>query len=89
MNKIDGQKVVDFIEGYYHKKLEVNEIKALSEELKDFDFGFFENNFKKILLKRFEYFSVANLHSVIEDYKKSENLKKQLGIKSFEELYEN
>lgn len=89
MNKLDGQKVIEVIEGYYHRKLEPAEIKALSEELKDWNFEMFEKELKYPLLKKIEYFSVAQLHKIIEGYKQLEELKKRLGIKSFEELYEN
>ena len=89
MNKVDGTKIVSFIEGYYRRKLEKNEIIALSIELKDFTYEDFIEKFKKPLLKRVEYFSVAQLSQIIQDYREKEKLKERLGINDFEELYEN
>lgn len=89
MNKVDGTKIVNFIEGYYRRKLEKNEIIALSIELKDFTYEDFIEKFKKPLLKRVEYFSVAQLSQIIQDYREKEKLKERLGINDFEELYEN
>ena len=89
MNKIDGQKVIEFIEGYYHRKLENVEIKALSEELKNFTYDSFMKELKFPLLKRVEYFTVSQLHKIVEEFKELENLKERLGIKSFDEIYEN
>ncbi len=89
MTKVDGRKLVDFIEGYYHRKLEKNEILALAEEVKDFTFDDFVENFKFQLLKKVEYFTVAQLHKIIEEYKEIQKFKESLGINSFDELYEN
>lgn len=89
MNKVDGTKIVNFIEGYYRRKLEKNEIIALSIELKDFTYEDFIEKLKKPLLKRVEYFSVAQLSQIIQDYREKEKLKERLGINDFEELYEN
>lgn len=89
MNKLDGQKTIEFIEGYYHRKLETSEIKALSEELKDYTYEDFINELKFPLLKKVEYFTVANLHKIILENKEIEEYKKNLGIKSLDELYEN
>ncbi len=88
MTKVDGRKLVDFI-GYYHRKLEKNEILALAEEVKDFTFDDFVENFKFQLLKKVEYFTVAQLHKIIEEYKEIQKFKESLGINSFDELYEN
>lgn len=89
MNKVDGKKLVDFIEGYYHRKLEKNEILALAEEVKDFTFDEFIENIKFPLLKKVEFFLVAQLHKIIEEYKEMQKFKESLGINSFDELYEN
>ena len=89
MNKLDGQKIIEFIEGYYHRKLEPNEIKALAEELKDYDYDKFTENIKFPLLKKFEYFTVSNLHKIIKENKELEEFKKHLGITTWDELYEN
>ena len=63
-------RVVDFIEGYYSRKLDSNEIKAIK--------------FEKV-----EYFTVAQLHKIIEEYKETQKFKESLGVNSFDELYEN
>lgn len=89
MNKVDGQKVIEFIEGYFHRKLEQNEVKALAEELKDYDYDKFMENIKFPLLKKVEYFTVSSLHKIIEDDKELEEFKKHLGITSWDELYDN
>ena len=89
MNKVDGQKLIEFIEGYYHRKLEPNEIKALAEELKDYDYDKFTENIKFPLLKKVEYFTVSNLHKIIEEDKELQEFKKHLGIQSWNEIYEN
>lgn len=89
MNKVDGQKIIDFIEGYYHRRLEANEIKALAEEVKNFDYSSFMENFKFPLLKKVEYFSVAQLHKIIDEYTELKKLKVTLGINNFDELYDN
>ena len=89
MEDKDLIKVVDFIQGYYSRQLNKAEIKALSDELKGFTFEEFESEIKLPLLKKVEYFNVANLHKIVEDTKDLRLLKKQLGIKSFDELCEN
>lgn len=89
MEDDDLIKVVDFIEGYYNRKLEVKEIKAIKEELKGYDFEKFINNLKFPLLKKAEYFKVQALHRIVEEDKELQDLKDSLGIKSFDELYEN
>lgn len=89
MNKIDGQKTIDFIEGYYHRKLEKSEIKALSEELKEYTYEDFINKFKFPLLKKVEYFTVSQLHQLILEEKEIQSWLLHAGLKSFDELYEN
>lgn len=82
-------KIIDFIEGHYARKLDIKEIKSLSEELKDYDYEKFINNLKTQLLLKVEYFTVEKLHNIIEEDKKLEHLRQSVGIKSFDELYEN
>ena len=89
MNKTDGQKIIEFIEGYYHRKLEQGEIKTLAEELKNYDYQKFMDNLKFPLLKKVDFFTVASLHKIIEEDQELERFKQSLGIKSFDELYEN
>ena len=89
MEKENYTKIVELIEGYYSRKLDKNELLALKDELKDKTYEVFINDIKLPLLKKVEYFSVANLHKIIEDYRELEEMKRNLGIKSFDELYEN
>lgn len=85
----DFIKIIDSIEGYYNRKLNDKEIKALSEELKSITFEEFENEIKFSLLKKIEYFTVSSLYKIIEEFKELREFKKSLGVKSFDELYEN
>ena len=89
MEDDDLVKVVDFIEGYYNRKLDVKEIKIIKEELKDYTYESFMENIKYPLLKKADYFKVQALHKVILENKELQDLKERLGIKSFDELYEN
>ena len=89
MNKTDGQKIIEFIEGYYHRKLDPSEVKTLAEELKNYDYQKFMDNLKFPLLKKVDFFTVASLHKIIEEDQELERFKQSLGIKSFDELYEN
>lgn len=82
-------RVIDFIEGYYSRKLDNNEIKAIKFELKNFDFEKFHKELSFQLLKKVEYFTVASLHKIIEEYKEIQKFKESLGINSFDEIYEN
>lgn len=89
MNKVDGQKTIDFIEGYYHRKLDKNEIMALAEELKDFSFEDFMKNIRFPLLERVQFFTVAQLHKIIEEHKELEEMKKHYNVKNWDDLYDN
>ena len=82
-------KVIEFLQGAYNRQLNKNEIKLIKEELKDYDYEKFINNLKFPLLKKVEYFTVRELHKIVEDDKDLQHLRDSLGIKSFEELYEN
>lgn len=89
MDNNNLEKVVEFIEGAYNRKLEIAEIKLLKEELKDYTYESFMENIKYPLLKKVDYFKVQALHKIIEEDKELQDLKESLGIKSFDELYEN
>ena len=89
MNNDDLEKVVEFIEGAYSRKLEIAEIKLLKDELKDYTYESFMENIKYPLLQKVDYFKVQALHKIIEEDKELQDLKESLGIKSFDELYEN
>lgn len=89
MNEDDLENVVEFIEGAYNRKLEIAEIKLLKDELKDYTYESFMENIKYPLLKKMDYFKIQALHKVIEEDKELQDLKDRLGIKSFDELYEN
>lgn len=89
MDDNDLYKTIKFIEGYYNRKIENNEIVALKDELKDYTYETFLSELKYPLLKKVDYFKVQALHRIIEDDKELQDLKERLGIKSFDELYEN
>lgn len=83
-------KVIDFIEGYYHRKLEASEIKATKEELKDIkSYEEFIENFKQPLLARVQYFNVVQLHKLIKEREQTLKFLRDAGVKSWEELYDN
>ena len=89
MNKEDFGKIVEFIEGNYSRTLAKNELVVMKEELKDYTYESFMENIKYPLLKKVDYFKVQALHKIIEEDKELQDLKESLGIKSFDELYEN
>ena len=89
MDNDNLEKVVEFIEGSYNRKLEIAEIKLLKEELKDYTYESFMENIKYPLLQKVDYFKVQALHKIILENKELQDLKERLGIKSFDELYEN
>ena len=90
MEKQEFERIVDYIEGMYHRKLETKELKVLKGEVNFCkDFEEFKNKFAFTLLKRVEYFTVQQLHQLIEERKETENFLKLNGLNSFDELYEN
>lgn len=52
MTREDFDKIVAFIQGQYNRELNKNELLALKEELKDYDYEKFMNNLKFPLLKK-------------------------------------
>lgn len=82
-------KTIEFIQGAYNRTLTAPEIKLLKEELKDYDYNKFIENLKFPLIKKVDFFTVASLHKIIEEDQELERFKQSLGIKSFDELYEN
>ena len=82
-------KTIEFIQGAYNRTLTAPEIKLLKEELKDYDYNKFIEKLKFPLLKKVDFFTVASLHKIIEEDQELERFKQSLGIKSFDELYEN
>lgn len=82
-------KTIEFTQGAYSRTLTAPEIKLLKEELKDYDYNKFIENLKFPLLKKVDFFTVASLHKIIEEDQELERFKQSLGIKSFDELYEN
>lgn len=82
-------QVIEFLQASYNRQLNNSEIKLLKEELKDYDYEKFINNIKFPLLKKVDYFTIQALHKIVEDDKDLQHLRDSLGIKSFEELYDN
>lgn len=89
MNRVDGQKVIEYLEGYYRVKLNPEEIKLLSEELTDYDYESFKSRLLFPLLKKVSFFTISELHKVIEEDKQIQEYKQRLGIQNFDEIYEN
>lgn len=90
MDKTEFKKVIDFIQGYYNRTLSEAELKALKEELKYYkNYDDFAEKSRFSLLKKVEYFTVAKLHQVIQEDKELKELKDSLGIKCFDEIYDN
>ena len=59
-------KIIKFIETSYKIKLKDNEIKSISDELKDYTFERFENELKDKLLKEVKYFNLQNLYKILK-----------------------
>lgn len=89
MNRVDGQKVIEYLEGYYRVKLNPEEIKLLSEELTDYNYESFKSRLLFPLLKKVSFFTISELHKVIEEDKQIQEYKQRLGIQNFDEIYEN
>ena len=89
MNRVDGQKVIEYLEGYYRVKLNPEEIKLLSEELTDYNYESFKIRLLYPLLKKVSFFTISELHKVIEEDKQIQEYKQRLGIQNFDEIYEN
>jgi len=89
MEEKDLVKVIEFIQGAYNRTLSTEEIKVLQTELKGYDYQKFMDNLKFPLLKKVDYFTVQALHKIIQDDIDLQHLRDSLGIRRFEELYEN
>jgi hypothetical protein len=89
MIKEDFNKIVEYIEGAYNRNLDKKELILLKDELKDYTYESFMSELKFTLLKKVEYFTIQKLYKVIEENQELQELKSRLGIKSFDELYEN
>ena len=89
MLKEDFNKIVDLIEGSYNRELNRKELVLLKDELKDYTYESFVENIKFPLFKKVEYFTIQRLHQIVEEAKELQDLKDRLGIKSFDELYDN
>ena len=59
-------KVVEFIEKYY-RKLKIEEIKALKDELKNYNYQTFLEVIKPKLLANVKYFNIATIHQIIQE----------------------
>ena len=89
MTKSDGEKVKNFIETYYKTKLTEDEIIALSRELKEYNYERFNNEIKDSLLYDVKYFTIAALHSVIQQNSRINKILKDNGKSSWNEFYAN
>ena len=89
IDKADLLKTKNFIETYYNKTLNDNEIIALSRELKDYTYEDFKNDIQKPLLISVEYFTIAGLHRIVENNNKTKEFLKRSGKTRWEEFYAN
>lgn len=89
IDKADLLKTKNFIETYYNKALNDNEIIALSRELKNYTYDDFKNDIQKPLLISVEYFTIAGLHRIIENNNRAKEFLKKSGKKSWDEFYAN
>lgn len=89
MNKVDGEKVRNFIETYYKVNLSDNELIALSRELKDYTYESFEREIKQALIIGVRYFSIAELSRIVENNKKAKKVLLRSGKTDWNEFYIN
>lgn len=89
MNKVDGEKVRNFIETYYKVNLSDNELIALSRELKDYTYESFETEIQKPLIIGVRYFSIAELSRIVENNKKAKKVLLRSGKTDWNEFYIN
>lgn len=89
MNKVDGDKVINFIESYYKIKLSENEIRVLSQELKGYTYNMFLSEIKEPLLISVEYFTVAQLHRIIENNKQANMFLERMEAESWDDFFAN
>jgi hypothetical protein len=89
MNKVDGEKVRNFIETYYKVNLSDNELIALSRELKDYTYESFESEIKQALIIGVRYFSIAELSRIVENNKKAKKVLLRSGKTDWNEFYIN
>lgn len=89
MDREDFNKIIEFIEGNYNRTLNKQELIALKRELKNYDYQKFIDNLSFPLLKKVDYFTVQALHKIVLDDIDLQHLRDSLGVKSFNELYEN
>lgn len=73
MENKDLIKAVKVIESNFSRKLNGNEIKALSEELKNYTYKQFEEDIKPKLLNKTDYFTVQALHKIIVEKNNNAN----------------
>ena len=71
MEKSEFNKVVNYIEGSFGRTLSQNELLVLGKELKDYPYEKFDKEVKDVLLK-ISYFTVAELHRILENIRVSE-----------------
>lgn len=89
MVRQDFIKFRDEVEAYYHRNLDRNELIALNNELKDINYQEYAESIKKAMLRKIEYFTVAQVSKIVEEYKKTKQYLKNAGMNSFDEIYEN
>ncbi len=71
-----------------NKKFTPEEYKAGYELLEKYTVEQFDE-FIELMLKKMEYFSLANLKKIIDETEDTEKFRESLGLQSWDELYEN
>lgn len=89
MDDKDFIKIIEFIQGAYNRILSNSEIKIIKDELEDITYKEFIESIKTTLLAKVDYFTVQELHKVVDDYREAREWLQRAGLKSFDELYEN
>lgn len=85
----DLEKVISFLESYYSISLTDNQILAINEELKGYTYNEFLENIKNPLLISCNFFTIADLHRIIENNKQTKEFLTRTGRRTWEEFYTN
>lgn len=88
-SNIEIFKIINFIETYYHRQLNEDEIIAIKSELSDYTYDRFIRTIKEPLLLSTKYFTISDLYRVVEYKRKSDDYLALSNIDSWEELYDN
>ena len=82
-------RIIEYLQGFYSRKLSEEEILALNDILKDETLPEFKRKYSNVLGRKVEYFTPAKMQQLINERKEIEDWKARTGIKDLNELYEN